>query len=32
VMFKKWGGTEVKIEGKDLLLVKEEDILAIIEG
>lgn len=32
VMFKKWGGTEVKIEGKDLLLVKEEDILAILEG
>lgn len=32
VMFKKWGGTEMKIEGKDLLLVKEEDILAIIEG
>jgi chaperonin GroES len=32
VMFKKWGGTEIKIEGKDLLLVKEEDILAIIEG
>lgn len=32
VMFKKWGGTEIKIEGKDLLLVKEEDILAVIEG
>lgn len=32
VMYKKWGGTEIKIEGKDLLLVKEEDILAIIEG
>jgi chaperonin GroES len=32
VMYKKWGGTEVKIEGKDLLLVKEEDLLAIIEG
>jgi chaperonin GroES len=32
VMFKKWGGTELKIEGKDLLLVKEEDILAVIEG
>ncbi len=32
VMYKKWGGTEVKVEGKDLLLVKEEDVLAIIEG
>jgi len=31
VMFKKWGGTEIKIEGKELLLVKEEDILALIE-
>jgi len=28
VLFKKWGGTEVKIEGKELLLVKEDDILA----
>jgi len=32
VMYKKWGGTEVKVEGKDFLLVKEEDLLAIIEG
>lgn len=32
VMYKKWGGTEIKVEGKDLLLVKEEDLLAIIEG
>ena len=32
VMYKKWGGTEIKIEGKDFLLVKEEDILAVIEN
>jgi len=32
VMFKKWGGTEMKVEGKEMLLVKEEDILAIIES
>lgn len=32
VMYKKWGGTEIKAEGKELLLVKEEDVLAIIEG
>ncbi len=32
VLYKKWGGTEVKVENKELLLVKEEDILAIIEG
>ena len=31
VMYKKWGGTEIKIEGKEMLLVKEEDILAIVE-
>ena len=31
VMYKKWGGTEVKIEGKEHLLVKEEDILAVVE-
>jgi chaperonin GroES len=32
VMFKKWGGTEIKINGKDLLLVKEEDVLALVEN
>ena len=32
VMYKKWGGTEIKVEGKELLLVKEEDVLAVIEG
>jgi chaperonin GroES len=31
VMYKKWGGTEIKIEGKELLLVKEEDVVALIE-
>ncbi len=32
VMYKKWGGTEIKVSGKEMLLVKEEDILAIVEG
>ncbi len=32
VMYKKWGGTEIKVEGKDMLLVKQEDILAVVEG
>jgi chaperonin GroES len=32
VIYKKWGGNELKIEGKDYLLVKEEDILAVLEG
>lgn len=31
VMYKKWGGTEIKLEGKEYLLVKEEDLLAIVE-
>lgn len=30
VLYKKWGGNEVKIEGKEYLFVKEEDILAIV--
>ena len=32
VMYAKYGGTEVKIDGKKYLIVKESDILAIIEG
>lgn len=32
VMYKKWGGTDIKLDGKDMLLVKEEDILAIVEN
>lgn len=32
VIYKKWGGTEVKVDGKEYLLVKEEDILAVIEA
>lgn len=31
VFFTKWGGTEVKIDNEDLLIMKESDILAIIE-
>ena len=31
VLYKKWGGNEVKIEGKEYLFVKFEDILAIEE-
>ncbi len=30
VMYKKWGGTEIKIDGKEHLLVKEEDLLATV--
>jgi len=31
VLFSKWSGTEIKIEGVAYLIVKESDILAIIE-
>jgi chaperonin GroES len=32
IIYKKWGGTEITSEGKEYLLVKEEDVLAIIES
>jgi chaperonin GroES len=32
VLFGKWSGTEVKINGEDLLIMKESDILGILEG
>lgn len=31
VIFKKWGGDEIKVDGKELKLVSESDVLAIIE-
>lgn len=30
VMYKKWGGNEVKVNGKDMMLVSQEDILGIV--
>ena len=30
VLFTKWGGTEIKVNGKEYLIVKESDILAIV--
>jgi len=32
VLFGKWSGTEVKIDGEDLLIMKESDILGILSG
>ena len=32
VLFAKWGGTEVKVDGKELIILKESDILAVIES
>jgi len=31
VMYKKWGGNEIKVQGEEWLLVEQKDILAIIE-
>src|SRR5512147_7799 len=32
ILFGKWSGTEVKLDGEDLLIMKESDIMGIIEG
>ena len=32
ILFGKWSGTEVKIDGEDLLIMKESDILGVIEA
>ncbi len=30
VLFAKWGGTEVKVDGEDLMIMKESDILGVL--
>jgi chaperonin GroES len=32
ILFGKWSGTEVKIDGEDLLIMKESDIMGIVEA
>jgi chaperonin GroES len=32
ILFAKYGGTEVKMDGEEYLMMKEEDVLAVIEG
>ena len=32
VIFGKWSGTEVKIDGQELLIMKESDIMGVLEG
>ena len=32
ILFGKWSGTEVKLDGEELLIMKESDIMGIIEG
>ncbi len=31
ILFGKWSGTEIKIEGEDLLIMKESDVLGVLE-
>jgi chaperonin GroES len=32
VLFGKWSGSEVKIDGEELLIMKESDIMGVLEG
>jgi chaperonin GroES len=32
ILFGKWSGTELKLDGQELLIMKESDIMGIIEG
>ena len=32
ILFGKWSGTEVRIDGEDILIMKESDIMGIVEG
>jgi len=32
VLYSKYGGTEIKVEGEDLLVLRESDVLALVEG
>jgi len=32
ILFGKWSGTEVKIDSEDLLIMKESDVMGVIEG
>ena len=32
ILFGKWSGTEVKIDGEDLLIMKEADVMGVLEG
>lgn len=32
VLFGKWSGTEIKIDGEDLLIMKESDVMGVVEA
>jgi chaperonin GroES len=31
VLFGKWSGTEIKLDGEDLIIIKESDLLGVVE-
>lgn len=31
ILLSKWGGTEIKVKGEELLIISEDDILAVVE-
>jgi chaperonin GroES len=32
ILFGKWSGTEVKLDGTELLIIKESDVMGVLEG
>ena len=32
ILFGKWSGTEIKLDGEDLLIMKESDVMGVVEG
>ena len=32
VIISKWAGSEIKVDGKELLIIREEDVLGVVEG
>jgi chaperonin GroES len=32
ILFGKWSGTEIKIEGEELLIMKESDVMGVVQG
>lgn len=32
ILFGKWSGTEIKLDGQDLLIMKESDVMGVIDG
>src|SRR5215207_4640784 len=32
ILFGKWSGTEVKVDGEDLIIMKESDVMGVVEG